>query len=131
MVTTRIFHSPAPIAASTKFGRPRSKSGGTKWPKAPSIRQLNIAARAGESGSRNAIEELDAHHITNRNDMPNGGYAAENGVSLCKYGPSPTCHEKAEQWLTAGTGEPGFSPAELYAKIGSSYESAVAKSRQL
>lgn len=84
-----------------------------------------------KSSPEKAEEELDAHHITNRNDMPNGGYVKENGVSLCKHGESPTCHEKAEQWLNEGTGEPGFSPAELYAKIGSSYERAVSKSNQL
>ena len=26
---------------------------------------------------------LDAHHITNRNEMPNGGYVKENGITLC------------------------------------------------
>lgn len=65
-----------------------------------------------------AEENLDAHHITNRNDVPNGGYVKENGVSLCKHG-NPSCHEKAE-----ANNLPGFSKEELYAKIGSSYELA-------
>lgn len=34
--------------------------------------------------------KLDAHHITDRNEMPNGGYCKENGISLCE-----SCHEKA------------------------------------
>jgi 5-methylcytosine-specific restriction endonuclease McrA len=29
-------------------------------------------------------EHLDAHHIVNRNDMPNGGYILSNGVTLCQ-----------------------------------------------
>lgn len=78
-----------------------------------------------------AEEELDAHHITNRNDMPSGGYVKENGITLCKATIGITCHEKAEQWLTDGTGEPGFSPEELYRKIGSSFNLAVAASERL
>lgn len=35
---------------------------------------------------------LDAHHITERNDMPDGGYFEENGISLCDGG----CHLFAE-----------------------------------
>lgn len=31
-----------------------------------------------------AERDLDAHHITDRNEMPNGGYVPENGISLCK-----------------------------------------------
>ena len=26
---------------------------------------------------------LDAHHIINRNEMPDGGYVLFNGISLC------------------------------------------------
>jgi 5-methylcytosine-specific restriction endonuclease McrA len=26
---------------------------------------------------------LDAHHIIDRNELPNGGYVVENGISLC------------------------------------------------
>lgn len=70
-----------------------------------------------------AQEELDAHHITNRREMPNGGYVRENGASLCKNG-RPSCHEKAEVWLQKNQGAPGYSPQELYEKIGSSYEKA-------
>ena len=69
---------------------------------------------------------LDAHHITDRNLMPNGGYVAENGISLC-----PTCHEKAEVYHSTGTALPGFAPEDLYKMIGSSYELAVQKSNKL
>jgi len=69
---------------------------------------------------------LEAHHITNRREMPNGGYVPENGVSLCKKGTpgTPSCHEKAELWLQRKQGPPGYSPQALYDKIGCSYEKA-------
>lgn len=70
-----------------------------------------------------ALLELDAHHITNRREMPNGGYVPKNGVSLCKKG-TPSCHEKAEAWLRNNHGPPCYSPQALYDKIGSSYEKA-------
>ncbi|WP_020475470.1 HNH endonuclease [Zavarzinella formosa] len=63
---------------------------------------------------------LDAHHITNRNELPNGGYVAENGISLCDDG----CHLLAEVFHQTGISHPGFSPDELYSKIGSSVEEA-------
>ena len=44
---------------------------------------------------------LDAHHITDRNLMPNGGYTRENGISLCS-----ACHEKAEVFHSTGTALP-------------------------
>ncbi len=62
---------------------------------------------------------LDAHHITDRNDMPNGGYVKENGIALCHE-----CHLKAEQFHQTGEAADGYSPEELYEIIGSSYESA-------
>ena len=40
--------------------------------------------------------KLDAHHITNRKQMPNGGYVKENGISLCDR--QDGCHWKAEQF---------------------------------
>lgn len=69
---------------------------------------------------------LDAHHVTDRNLMPNGGYVPENGIALC-----PECHEKAEVFHQTGTPEPGYSPEDLYRMIGSSYEDAVRKSNKL
>jgi 5-methylcytosine-specific restriction endonuclease McrA len=75
---------------------------------------------------RESKQPLDAHHITDRNLMPNGGYVPENGISLC-----PVCHEKAEVFHSTGTPEPGFSPDELYAMIGSSYDDAFKASEKL
>ena len=64
---------------------------------------------------------LDAHHITSRKLMPNGGYVPENGISVCD-----TCHAKAEADCL-----PGFTPDDLYAKIGSSYQDALEASQKL
>ncbi len=61
-----------------------------------------------------AEAELDAHHITDRHEMPNGGYVAENGITLCA-----ACHEKAEAFHRGELIEPGFRPTELYDRIGS------------
>lgn len=69
---------------------------------------------------------LDAHHITDRNLMPNGGYCKENGISLC-----PACHELAEVFHSTGVAHPGFAPADLYVMIGSSHEQAVKAAERL
>jgi len=69
---------------------------------------------------------LDAHHITDRNEMPNGGYVAANGISLCRQ-----CHKAAEEFHSTGTAAPGFSPEDLYAAIGSSHTEAVSESQRL
>jgi hypothetical protein len=61
------------------------------------------------------LVELDAHHITDRNKMPEGGYVADNGISLCA-----SCHCLAEIFHDTGIAHPGFSPDDLYAKIDSS-----------
>lgn len=73
------------------------------------------------------VDDLDVHHITDRNEMPGGGYVKENGISLC-----PPCHLKAEQWHISDheSWAPGYHPDELYEKIGSSYEAAVAASEK-
>ena len=70
---------------------------------------------------------LDAHHIDSRGEMPNGGYAKENGVTLCK----DKCHLMAEEFLQGTTLHEGFSPEELYQKIGSNYNKAVRASEKL
>jgi hypothetical protein len=61
--------------------------------------------------------ELDAHHITDRNEMPNGGYVKENGISLCD-----SCHIKAEVFHSSNHEqyEDGFHPNDLYVLIDSS-----------
>lgn len=74
----------------------------------------------------NASLPLDAHHITDRNLMPNGGYVPENGITLC-----PGCHEKAEVFHNTGTPLEGWSPQNLYDMIGSSYDLAVRASNRL
>ncbi|WP_390888623.1 HNH endonuclease [Frigoriglobus tundricola] len=71
------------------------------------------------SAPERAEAEIDAHHITDRHEMPNGGYVAENGITLCA-----ACHEKAEAFHCGEFVEPGFNPAELYARIGSSEKEA-------
>lgn len=71
-------------------------------------------------------EVLDAHHITDRNEMPNGGYVVENGASLCSV-----CHENAEQFHSTGVAVPGFAPDDLYQIINSCHEKAVKASEKL
>lgn len=69
---------------------------------------------------------LDAHHITDRNLVPNGGYVKENGISLC-----PSCHLRAEEWHHLGEGLPQYHPDELYKLINSSLELTIQKSEEL
>lgn len=71
---------------------------------------------------------LDAHHITDRNELPNGGYVEENGISLCDV-----CHIKAEIYHSSNGVEwvEGFHPEDLYALISSSLEEAIKASRKL
>jgi hypothetical protein len=93
------------------------------------VRAAFAAAVFGRDGHRCVTcgaPAVDPHHITDRNEMPNGGYVAENGISLC--GP---CHERAEQFHATGTAYPGHAPEDLYARIGSSYEKALAASERL
>lgn len=69
---------------------------------------------------------LDAHHITDRTLMPNGGYVKENGITLC-----PAHHELAEAFHSTGVAVPGYAPADLYHMVGSTYEQAVKASERL
>ena len=62
---------------------------------------------------------LDAHHITSRDKMPNGGYVKENGATLCEE-----CHLKAE-----GDNVVGFKIDDLYELIGSDYITALRASQ--
>lgn len=73
-------------------------------------------------------EGLDAHHITDRSEMPNGGYVKENGITVC-----PIHHLECEQFHISN-GEhwvPGKHPDDLYRLIDSSYELAVQQSERL
>lgn len=78
----------------------------------------------------NEDEPLDAHHITDRNLMPNGGYVPENGISLC-----PQCHRYAEsqdEWVAVRNPYlTRYAPDELYLLIGSSHCNAVVASEKL
>jgi hypothetical protein len=73
--------------------------------------------------------KLDAHHVQNRKEIVNGGYVKENGITLCDV--PQGCHWKAEQYHATGTAHPGYSPEDLFAKIGSSIELAVSESEKL
>lgn len=79
-----------------------------------------------KSSAEHAQQELDAHHITDRNLMPNGGYVKENGISLCEE-----CHKKAEQFHETGKPYPGYAPEDLYKKIKSTLEKAIRASENL
>jgi 5-methylcytosine-specific restriction endonuclease McrA len=74
-------------------------------------------------GCLTKTSQLDAHHITDRTLMPNGGYVKENGISLCSI-----CHIKAEAYHITGQSIPGYSPGDLYQKIQSSFRIAYSKS---
>jgi hypothetical protein len=78
------------------------------------------------SSPERAEDELDAHHITDRNEMLHGGYVAENGITLCD-----ACHPKAEAFHCGEPVPPGFLPADLYTLIGSSEEEARTASERL
>lgn len=80
-----------------------------------------------KSSKEKAQDELDAHHITDRAEMPSGGYVKENGITLCK----DDCHLKAEEYHSTGTAAPGFSIDDLYAAIKSSYTQAFVASENL
>ena len=74
-------------------------------------------------------DDLDAHHITDRSEMPNGGYVKENGITVCKE----DCHFKVELFhITEGEEwNNGLHPNDLYNMIGSSKDLAIEKSKLL
>jgi CRISPR-associated protein Cas8b1/Cst1 subtype I-B len=79
-----------------------------------------------KSSKDRAEQELDAHHITPRTEMPNGGYVKENGISLCSV-----CHVYAEEFYSTGIAHKGYSVEELYLIINSSLEEAIKASNKL
>ena len=89
----------------------------------------------GTRGSEIIEDMLDAHHITSRKLMVNGGYVKENGVTVCKQ----LCHLLVETWDSVSEEDldianitiEDISPSSLYAKIGSSYEIALEESTRL
>ena len=66
---------------------------------------------------------LDAHHITDRDVMPNGGYVAENGICLCGE-----CHLAAER---AEKSDKTYGPEALYMLVGSDLNKAYEASKKL
>lgn len=65
---------------------------------------------------------VDAHHITDRNELEHGGYVLQNGISLCEehHKMAENFHEtNGEKWID------GFHPDDLYKKIKSSKELAI------
>jgi hypothetical protein len=69
-------------------------------------------------------ENLDVHHITDRKEMPNGGYVMSNGIALC-----PEHHLKCEAFHMIGSCENDmYLPENLYKKINSSYDTAYSDS---
>jgi 5-methylcytosine-specific restriction endonuclease McrA len=79
--------------------------------------------------TKRPIEELDAHHITDRSEMPNGGYVKENGITVCIV----DCHMMVEKFhITKGEfWVENLHPDDLYKIIGSSKELAIEKSELL
>lgn len=72
--------------------------------------------------------ELDVHHITDRHDMPNGGYSPTNGITVCHEH-----HLMCEEWHSSGHERfiPGYHPNDLYDKIKSSYDIAYSDCENL
>lgn len=79
-----------------------------------------------QSSPAKCREELDAHHIQNREIMPSQGYVKENGISVCK-----SCHEKCELYHQGLECPSAYTPDALYLLIGSSYELAIVCSKRL
>jgi 5-methylcytosine-specific restriction endonuclease McrA len=72
--------------------------------------------------------DLDAHHIIDRHEMPNGGYTKYNGITLCsKHHLDAEKHHitRGKEWVE------GLHPLDLYEKISSSYEKAYEESWKL
>lgn len=88
--------------------------------------KYKCAMCAFQSSLEKAEAELDAHHVSDRNLLPNGGYVKENGISLCSE-----CHIKAEVYHSTGVTHPGYAPEDLYKVINSTYELAVEASKKL
>lgn len=72
-------------------------------------------------------DTLDVHHIIDRNEIPNGGYVKENGITLCK-----DCHWEAEQYHIGSTLlKVKYHPDELFKLINSNKQLAILKATNL
>lgn len=70
---------------------------------------------------------LDAHHITDRHLIVNGGYVKENGITLCSEH-----HDLVEDWNRYGeVTDEKYHPDELYKMIDSSREQAFINATRL
>lgn len=80
-------------------------------------------------GTKGNEETLDAHHITDRSEMPNGGYVKENGITVCK----DDCHVLCEEYHMSNgkRWHAGLHPNDLYFLIDSSKEISILKSEKL
>ena len=70
--------------------------------------------------------DLDVHHITDRHEMPNGGYAITNGITVCEEH-----HLLCEEYHATGHAAIGYHPNDLYARISSSHSQAYIDSQNL
>jgi len=68
------------------------------------------------------------HHITDRHEMPNGGYVEQNGLTLC-----PVHHKDAELFheTDGGTWVEGMNPDDLYKMIETTKEKAIMECEKL
>jgi len=74
------------------------------------------------------LDEVAVHHIQDRHEMPNDGYAKENGICLCEE------HHELAEVFHVSNGEnwtEGMHPDDLYEKIGSSREIALKACEEL
>jgi len=73
-------------------------------------------------GEKGLDTEYDAHHITNRKEMPADGYVLENGIMLCE-----DCHIIAEDtyFCRKANYNVDYLPDRLYQYINSSYDIAL------
>lgn len=71
-------------------------------------------------------ENLDVHHITDRHEMPNGGYVMSNGITVCNEH-----HLLCEEYHMTDECLPEYHPYELYKLINSSPEIAYEDSLRL
>ncbi|MFT5720622.1 MAG: hypothetical protein ACI9W6_000922 [Motiliproteus sp.] len=77
-------------------------------------------------------DDIDAHHITDRELMPGGGYVKENGITLCQEHIEMAEHQRQSDGVEVEVeGEDLFAPSKLYIKIGSNYEKAFKASERL
>jgi hypothetical protein len=71
-------------------------------------------------------KNLNVHHITDRHDIPNGGYVESNGITVCEEH-----HLLCEEYHKTNECLPEYHPFELYKKINSSPEMAYRDSVKL